>query len=82
MLLQNLHRHYLCIVIRLPKLKDFEQKIPTFPDCDNYSISRSLNPNLTSDDVKLNDNALHQQICTCFKIDYLEEIDIIKHTKR
>ena len=80
MLLQNFRR-YLCIVIRLPKLKDLEQKIPTFPDCDNYGISRSLSPNLTSDDVKLNDNVLHQQICTHFKVDYLEEMDI-KQTKR
>ena len=82
MLLQNLHRHYLYIVIRLPKLKDLEQQILTFPHCDNYGISRSLNPNPTSDDGKLNDNALHQQICTCFKVDYLEEMDIIKQTKR
>ena len=82
MLLQNLLRCYLYIVRRLLKLKDLEQKILTFPVCDNYSISRSLNPNLTSDDVKLNDNALHLQICTCFKVDYLEEMDIIKQTKR
>ena len=82
MLLQNLHRHYLYIVIRLPKLKDLQQKIPTFPNCHNYSVSRSSNPNPTSDEVKLNDNALHQQICTCFKADYLEEMDIIKQTKR
>ena len=82
MLLQNLHRHYLYIVIRLPKLKDLIQKILNFPDCANYGISRSSNPNPTSDDVKLNDNALHQQICTCFKVDYLEEMDIIKQTKR
>ena len=38
--------------------------------------------NPTSDDVKLNDNALHQQICNHFKADYLEEIDIIKQAKR
>ena len=82
MLLQNLHRCYLYIVIRLLKLKDLEQKILTFPDCDNYGISRSSNPNPTSDDIKLNDNALHQQICTCFKVYYLEEMDIIKQTKR
>ena len=25
---------------------------------------------------------LHQQICTHFKVDYLEEMDIIKQTKR
>ena len=62
MLLQNLHRHYLYIVIRLPKLKDLKQQIPTFPNCDNYGVCRSLNPNPTSDEVKLNDNALHQQI--------------------
>ena len=82
MLLQNLHRCYSYIVIRLPKLKDLEQKILTFPNCDNYGVSRSSNPNSTSAEVKLNDNALHQQICTHFKVDYLEEMDIIKQTKR
>ena len=82
MLLQNLHRHYLYIVIRLPKLKDLNQKIPMFPNCDSYGVHRSSNPNPTSDDSKLNDNALHQQICTHFKVDYLEEMDIIKQTKR
>ena len=82
MLLQNLHRHYLYIVIRLLKLKDLEQRILTFPNCDIYGIQRSLNPNLTSDDVKLNYNALHQQLCTCFKGNYLEEMDIIKQIKR
>ena len=81
MLLQNLYRHYLHIDIRLPKLKDFDQKILTFPNCDNYGVYRSSNPNPTSDDVKLNDNALHQQICTHFKVDYLEEMDIIKQAK-
>ena len=82
MLLQNLYRCYLYIVIRLPKLKDLDQKILTFPNCYNYDVHRSSNPNPTSDDVKLNDNALHQQICTHFKVDYLEEMDIIKQTKR
>ena len=66
----------------MPKLKDLEQKIPTFPNCDNYGIHRSSNPNPTSDNVKLNDNGLHQQICTCFKVDYLAEMDIIKQSKR
>ena len=82
MFLQNLHRHYSYIVIRLPKLKDLEQKILGFPNCDNYGVSRSLNPNSTSDEVKPNDNALNQQICTHFKVDYLGEMDIIKQTKR
>ena len=82
MLLHNLHRHYLYIVIQLPKLKDLEQRIPTFLNCDNYGIQTLLNPNMTSDNVKLNDNALHQQLCTHFKVDYLEKMDIIKQTKR
>ena len=82
MLLQNLHRHFSYIVTRLPKLKDPDQKIPMFPNCDNYSVHRSSNPNPTNDDVKLNDNALHQQICTQFKVDYLENMDIIKQVKR
>ena len=38
-LLQNLHRYYLSIVIRLPKLKDLEQKILTFPELlANYGL--------------------------------------------
>ena len=82
MLLQNLHRCYLYIVIKLPKLKDLDQKIQTFPNCDSYGIHRSSNPNPTSDDIKPNDNTLHQQICTHFKVDYLEEMDIIKQTQR
>ena len=82
MLLQNLHRCYLYIVIRLLKLKDLEQKILTFLNCDNKGKHRSSNPNPTSDDVKLNHNALHQQICTHFKVDYLQEMDIIKQNKR
>ena len=82
MLLQNLHRHYLYIVIRLPKLKDLDQKILTFPNCDSYGVHRSSNPNPTSNDIKLNDNALHQQICTYFKVNFLEEMNIIKQTKR
>ena len=40
-----------------------------------------MNPNPTSDDVKLNDNTLHQQIYTHFKVDYLEEMDIMKQKK-
>ena len=77
----ELKRRHLCIVIRLPKLKDLEQKILTFPNCDNYGIHRSSNPNLTSDDIKLNDNALHQKICTHFKVEYLEKMDIIIQQK-
>ena len=34
MLLQNLYRLYLCIVIRLLKCKDLEQKILAFPNCE------------------------------------------------
>ena len=45
MLLQNLHHRYLYIVIRLPHLKDLDQKIPSFPNCDNYGICRASNPN-------------------------------------
>ena len=81
MLLQNLHRHYLYIVKRLPKLKDLEQRLLTFLNYDNYGIQRSLNPN-PSDNIKLNEYSLHQQLCSHFKVDYFEEMDIIKQTKR
>ena len=81
MLLQNLHHRYLYIVIQLPHLKDLDQKIPSFPNCDNYGIHRASNPNPLNDDTKTNDNELHQQLCVTFKIDYLQEIDIIMKVK-
>ena len=67
---------------KIAQTQNLEQKIPMFPNCDNCGVSRSSNPNPTTDEVKLNVNALHQQICTHFKVDYLEEINIIKQTKR
>ena len=81
MLLQNLHCRYLYIVIQLPHLKDLDQKIPSFPNCDNYRICRASNPNPPNDDIKTNDNELHQQLCVTFKIDYLQEMDIITKVK-
>ena len=78
MLLQNLHHIYLYIVIRLPHLKDLDQKIPSIPNCDNYGIRRASNPNLLNDNTKTNDNELHQWLCVTFKIDYLQEMDIIR----
>ena len=81
MLLQNLHRRYLYIVIQLPHLKDLDQKIPSFPNCENYGIHRASNPNPLNDDTKTNDNELHQQLCVIFKIDYLQEMDIIMKIK-
>ena len=80
MLLQNLHCRYLYIVIRLPHLKDLDQKIPPFPNCDNYRIRRASNPNPLND-TKTNDNDLHQQLRVTFKIDYLQEMDIITKVK-
>ena len=81
MLLQNLHHRYLYIVIRLPHLKDLDQKIPSFPNCDNYRICRASNPNPLNDDTRTNDNELHQQLCGTFKIDCLQEMDIITKVK-
>ena len=81
MLLHNLHCRYLYIVIRLPHLKDLDQKIPSFPNCNHYGICRASNPNPLNDDTKTNDNELHQQLCVTFKIDYLQEMDIIMKVK-
>ena len=81
MLLQNLHRRYLYIVIRLPHLKDLDQKIPSFPNCNNYRIHIASNPNPLNDDTKTNDNELYQQLCITFKIDCLQERDIIMKVK-
>ena len=62
-------------------MKDLDQKIPSFPNCDNYGIYRASNPNLLNDDTRTNDNELHQHLCGTFKIDYLQEMDIITKVK-
>ena len=62
-------------------MKDLDQKTPSFPNCDNYRIHRASNPNPLNDDTRTNDNELHQQLCGTFKIDYLQEMDIITKVK-
>ena len=69
------------MTIGLPHLKDLDQKIPSFPNCDNYGICRAPIPNPLNDDTRTNDNELHQQLCGTFKIDYLKEMDIITKVK-
>ena len=62
-------------------MKDLDQKIPSFPNCDNYGIHRASNPNPLNDDTRTNDNELHQQLCGTFKIAYFQEMDIITKVK-
>ena len=59
MLLQNLHHKYLYILIKLPHLLDLEQRIPDFPNCDNYGSLTASNPDPLLDDTPTNDNELH-----------------------
>ena len=77
MLLQNLHHRYLYILIKLPHLLDLEQRIPDFPNCDNYGSLTSSNSDPMLDDTLTNDNELHQVICNNLNINYFEEMDII-----
>ena len=77
MLLQNLHHRYLYNTIKLPHLSDLEQRIPNFPNCDNYGSLHPSNPDPLLDDTPTNDNELHQVICNTFKIDYFQEMDVI-----
>ena len=62
-------------------MKDLDQKISSFPNCDNYRICRASNPNPLNDDTRTNDNELHKQLCGTFKINYLQEMDIITKVK-
>ena len=62
-------------------MKDLDQKIPSFLNCDNYRICRASNPNPLNDDTRTNDNELHQQLCGTFKINYLQEMGIITKVK-
>ena len=41
----------------------------------------SADPNPLNNDTRTNDNELHQQLCGTFKIDYLQEMDIITKVK-
>ena len=66
MLLQNLHHRYLYILIKLPHLLDLEQRIPDFPNCDNYGYLTASNPDPMLDNTPTNDNELHQVICNTF----------------
>ena len=54
MLLQNLHRRYLYITIKLPHLSDLEQRIPDFPNCDNYGSLHPSNPDPLLDETQTN----------------------------
>ena len=62
-------------------MKDLDQKIPSFPNSDNYRICRASIPNPLNNDTRTNDNELHQQLCGTFKINYLQEMDIITKVK-
>ena len=62
-------------------MKDLDQKIPSFPNWDNYGIHRASNPNPLNDDTRTNDNELHQELCGTFKIDYLQGMHIIMKVK-
>ena len=77
MLLQNLRHRYLYILINLPHLSNLEQRIPSFPNCDNYGSLTAGNPDPLFDDTPTNNNELHRVICNTFKIDYFQEMDII-----
>ena len=54
-----------------------EQRIPNFPNCDNYGLLTASNPDPLLDDTPTNDNELHQVICNTFKIAYFQEMDTI-----
>ena len=62
-------------------MKDLDQKIPSFSNCDNCGICRASNPNPLNNDTRTNDNELHQQLCGTFKINYLQAKDIITKVK-
>ena len=62
-------------------MKDLDQKILSFPNCDNYRHHRASNANPLNEDTRTNDNELHHQLCRTFKIDILQQMDIITKVK-
>ena len=79
MLLQNLHHRYLYILIKLPHLLDLEQKIPSFPNCDNYGALTANIPDPRLDDTSTNDHELHQIICNILKFIIFEKWILLLH---
>ena len=65
------------MLLKLAHLSDLEQRVPNFPNCDNYGSLTASNPDPLLDDTPTNDNELHQVICNSFKIDYFQEMDTI-----
>ena len=57
------------------------QRIPSFPNCDNYSLYGNSGPDTASYDSKLDDRLLHQEMCIQFEIDYKNEMFAIQETK-
>ena len=53
MLIQNLHRRYLYILIKLPHLLDLEQKILSFPNCDNYGSLTATHQQMIMNCIRL-----------------------------
>ena len=79
MLLQNLHHRYLYILIKLPNLLDFEQRTPSFPNCDNYGALSANNPDPRLDYTPTNDNELYQVICNNLKLIFFEKWTLLLH---
>ena len=71
MLLQNLHRRYLYITIKLQHLSDLEQRIPDFLNCDNYGSLHPSNPDQMMMRAHDRYNRLFRQTHKTFQIHYL-----------
>ena len=73
MLLQNLHCRYLYILIKLPNLLDLEQRIPDFPNCDNYGSLMASNPDPMLHETPTNDNYYIKFFVTISKLIIFEK---------
>ena len=62
--------HDIYILIQLPNLLDLEQRLPDFPNCDNYGSLSANNPDPMLDNTPTNDSELHWVIFNNFKINY------------
>ena len=69
MLLQNLYRRYL-YSHKIARTQRSQSENTPFPNCDNYGVHRSSNPNPIGHEVKLNDNALDQPICSALRLTF------------
>ena len=72
---------FLALLWIMPQFMAKRSIMTKFRKMHKVNYRQEDDPYPLSDDTRTNDNELHQQLCGTFKIDYLQEMDIITKVK-